>query len=111
MSWKDEYKRALVDFMAKHADLVAEDPSYYGYMDKDWLQVKRHLENDCAVDYDTASEIYDVDWREFNGTFNDEDDTRQGVEVRFSCKCGRVVNRQFRYTHGMAEVIRAITED
>lgn len=110
MSWKDEYKRALVDCLAQRGTLVSEDPSYYGYYDSKWIEAKRHLET-CGVDYAKSSEVYDVEWREFNGTFNEEDDSKQGVEVKVSCRCGEIFNRSFRYDGGMADIIRAITED
>lgn len=79
------YDTALASYVAVNGTPVRDDTDgYYGWSDHD---MKDHVDKDCEI-----SEVYSVEedsWQEFNGTFNEDDDSVHGLEAEGECKCGR----------------------
>lgn len=78
------YAVALGRLIAKEGTPVGADESYYSWEDFD---MKKHL-NQCEVV--SISNPHENTWQEFNGTFNDEDDSVHGAEAEAQCACGRL---------------------
>lgn len=128
MSWKEELKEALILYVAQHGELVKESAvssgwgrgQYSGFNDfsgnethraggqYDSITLAEHV-TECTLDLGRSSYL-DTDWYEFDGTFAEEPwGRRQGTDVVVYCTCGRVKGRHWRYTGGLADLIKAVT--
>jgi hypothetical protein len=125
MNWQDGMKGALIAYVLRNGALVKESASqtssgrqdYGGWQEYGWdegLQedvpaLTVHM-RDCRVNL-TRSSYEDTDWCEFSGTFAEPPwEHRAGTDVVVYCACGKVCGRRWRYTGGLANLIRAITE-
>lgn len=79
------YSVALGSLIAREGTPLKPDDGYYGGWED--YDMKRHLKT-CSVA--AISNPHESTWREFNGTFNDEDDSVHGAEAEAQCACGKL---------------------
>lgn len=79
---EEKYKHVLASYLAKKGSPVAADASYYGWHDWDMTQ---HL-NKCEIV--AIEDVKEDTWHEFNGTFNEDDDSVHGITGHGQCRCG-----------------------
>lgn len=109
-----EYERVLKLLVLKHGSLALEDPSIYGWVDyRYYTYANKGQQLHHVICKITSSEVPKEDhWREFNGTFNDEDDSVHGIVLKgVSCACGKLKNREFRWTERMQRVAELVFEE
>lgn len=124
MSWQDGMKEALITYVISAGGLVTESASrqssrqkiYGGWEEHGWDDATQddtpaltvHMRR-CSLDLARCS-WENSDWLEFNGTFAEPPwEQRSGTDAVVYCACGQVQGRRWRYTGGLAALIRAIT--
>jgi hypothetical protein len=124
MSWQDGMNEALIGYVISRGALVTESASqrspgqriYGGWQEYAWDDATQdetpaltiHMRH-CTADL-ARSSWQDSDWEDFNGTFAEPPwEQRSGTDAVVYCICGQVQGRRWRYTGGLAELIRAIT--
>lgn len=109
-SWKVGYRKALLAYVAKHGTPVGKDASLYGWIDRDWEKIVRHV-RDCGLDF-LHTEVKESEWEEFGGTFASSDYQGHGIDVTGRCKCGKMRDLYLRVSSSVGEILTALlTED
>lgn len=113
--WKAGLKRAVIDAIVSKGLRVRDDPSLYGwgmyeYDEKyDVTNATGHrILTANLIDYEKST-WDESSWHQFNGTFNDEDDTRRGVDASIVCVDGTVY--PWRWECRLGEMILAVMRD
>lgn len=109
MSWKEEYKKALADFVVRNGSWVRSDAepyrSYGGYMARDGNELRAHM-IECSV---VSADVDDSQWEEFAGTFAEPQwQDRVGMDATITCACGRVQGRVLRYAGTFSEIVQGV---
>lgn len=109
-----EYDKALTAVVLRHGFLVKNDPSTYGWVDYEYYghYGKNHRPHHLSCPLTATGKPRETVWREFNGTFNDEDDSVHGIEIsEVGCACGKLKDRTWRWSANMQEVAEAVFEE
>lgn len=105
-TWQDELKKAITDVLLREGQPVQmTGDGYYGWLARDWESVYAHM-NGCQPDYGKCS-WEDTEWVEFASTRDGSRDMT-GVQLTYTCQCGELSGRKFRYTGGYAELMNNI---
>jgi hypothetical protein len=100
------YDNSLARYMAVEGRPVAPGDRYYGWSD---YAMQQHLnKGGCSIAAITS--VKEDSWHEFNGTFNDEDDTVHGVTAHGQCKCG-FFKGELRVDESMTKIIRDVVNN
>lgn len=104
-----EYDRLLARVVLKQGELVRKDESQYGWHDYNdgWVRDSHH--RTCEV---TCKRVQEVTWYEFQGTFYEGDESVHGVSAfGVTCACGKLKDREVRWSAAMQEVAQAVFEE
>jgi hypothetical protein len=96
------YDHSMARCMAEEGRPVAPGSTYYGWSD---YIMQKHLNGKCHLAAITS--VKEDSWNEFNGTFNDEDDTVHGVTAQGQCACG-FFKGELRVDESMTKIIRDV---
>lgn len=105
------YNDILKDLVLRNGTLVKEDPSIYGWVDYKYYRCheKGYEPHHLSCEISSSQPPVEDYWREFNGTFNDEDDSVHGIVLKsVNCACGKLKEREFRWEGRMQEVAKAV---
>lgn len=107
-NWKEGFKRALLDVLARDGTPVRETgDTYYGWIHNDWRRVRVDVAS-IGLDYD-ASSYEEETWSEFQGTFYEGDDRVHGISATLVLKDG--TSYRYRYKETVSTLIQAILGD
>lgn len=81
------YHTSVGRMLAKEGLPVSPHASYLSWED---YEMQPHL-RECG--FASISTSQPTMWHEFNGTYNDDDDSLEGVEADAQCNCGRFKNK------------------
>jgi hypothetical protein len=99
-----KYHHALASYVAANGEPVKSDESYYAWLDYD---MSKHL-NHCNI---AAVESVNEDtWQEFNGTFNEDDDSVHGISGKGQCNCG-FFKGELRVTGKVTDIIQNLVNN
>jgi hypothetical protein len=114
MGWHEEMTQTIALYVVEHGALVREDcvrsdgrGSYSMWEDYgEDAFASQHVAG-CGI---RQCSYADKDWYEFDGTFAEPPwGLRHGTDVAVTCECGLIENRAWRYTGGLADLIKAVT--
>lgn len=106
--WRVGYQAALKQYIFRHGSPVDQNPSFYGWIADDYRSVREHLAVCPPVEPIVVDES---EWNEFQGTFYEGDTTCRGIDATFSCGCGEVANRVFRWRGSFGELIIGLVNE
>jgi hypothetical protein len=107
VSWKDEYRQALLIFAVRHGVVMAEtgrDWDDYAAPRAEQEDVKMHV---LCAERTTVHEMKESTWSEGSDTFN-EGTEAHGLDLIVSCECGEVDHRRVRYEGTVGEILIGI---
>lgn len=108
MSWRDEFKHALIWEIVRSGQFVRDDASYYGWADYDWEGTRRKLLLGAEVDYE-ATNWEESSWDEFQGTFYEGDTRKYGIDMNLVLKDGTV--HKMRWSGSVGSLILALVKE
>lgn len=94
--WKDRFNREMAQQVISKGHLMRFNESFYGWEEYD------HKEEGHEVV--AAFDLQQDRWKEFNGTFNSEDDSRSGFTLHVMYDNGKF--RKFRYEADLGSIMR-----
>lgn len=97
-----EYDRALRSALIDRAQVIEVRPSTYGWAD---YEATEHIRR-CGG-YSTEAVEEDA-WREFVDSWNGDKEEHGLRLAGVNCSCGRLVNRNMRWTADRAEIAEAV---
>ncbi len=103
MTWRDEYKRELIDTVISDGSPVGS-ADYYGWIHPKWDKVRKDL-GSRKIDYQKSS-IKESYWHEFQGTFYEGDDTVWGVDATIVTTDGKEFH--WRYSGRLSDLILSL---
>lgn len=98
--------RAVVDAIIANGSPVDQGDTSWGWLDPGYAELRVHMAH-CLPAYDQCT-WDDSEWTECEETF-DPGVSRQGIDLKLTCRCGLLTGRTWRYTDGHAALIRAVT--
>lgn len=103
--WKKEFKRALLDVLARDGTPVrSTGDTYYGWIHHDSQRIRVDVAS-IGLDYEASSYREDA-WIEFQGTFYEGDERVHGILATLVLKDG--TSYQYRYTETVSDLIQAV---
>lgn len=99
-----KYHHALASYVAANGEPVKGDESYYGWTDYD---MAKHLR---SCDIAAIETVHEDVWQEFNGTFNEEDDSVHGISGKGQCNCG-FFKGELRVTKKVTDIIQDLVNN
>jgi len=102
--WKIGYQKSLANLIAVHGVPVSLTPSHYGWADYDLMssEFNRTLRYKHIAVFNVKEDY----WREFNGTFNTDDDSHSGMVADVVYSTG--ISRKVRYEGTLREIMDKI---
>lgn len=123
MTWTDDYKALMRDFMARKGKAVDLSPKkydweeddeadFYGWTDWNADQHIRPYDKDtepCGWVVPEGAVLYERTYAQFTDTFHSAEQ-EVGINVKgCHCRCGKYTDVILRYTGSLGEVMREIT--
>ena len=106
-NWKEGFKRALLDVLARDGTPVRETgDTYYGWIHDDWQRIRVDVAS-IGLDYD-ASSYQEETWFVFVGTFDGDREVR-GINATLVLKDG--ASYRYRYEATVSTLIQAVLGD
>lgn len=99
------YDHMLARYIADKGEPIHPIPSYYSWSD---FEMYRHIKGPCSIAAVTS--VKEDYWSEFNGTFNEDDNTVHGLNAHAQCKCG-YFKGELRYQGRVTEIIKEMANN
>lgn len=111
MSWKDDYKQAVLRYFLDHGrPMPVPGEEYAPWSDGvagGALKLHEHMTG-CALNVAACTMVEETNWTVWGGTFG-EDTTTYGCKVTLTCECGHITGRPWRLdTESLADLINGI---
>lgn len=108
MSWKNNYKRALINTIVRYGTPVDDKPNFHNWTAFDW-QKRRAAVEEVGIDYDATPMPDDSAWDEFKGTFHEGDTRTYGIDVKLHLNDGRTM--LWRIANNFSDLLKAVLEE
>lgn len=104
MSWKDEFRQAMISFIAVHGSPDIENGGGYWWA-AEIEELNEHYRH-CGINWDLTENVKTVTWHEGGDTL-DFGTEKTGLSARVVCGCGGH-DQRMGYDGSMQDVLLAI---
>jgi hypothetical protein len=111
-AWKEQFQEAVAQYVIERGWVVNANgtdsrSNYYGgpfdFEATDHLRQSHGEKAECSVV--KWSDLREDEWRQFAGTFNDEDHS-YGISIQIECACGELNGRRLLHEARFGDVLR-----